>query len=433
MKKRLALILAIIMALVIAMPVMAGQRETSAAEPRGYSADGHINAGVKSSDFTVDVHDPALEIDVWGQLWFNAADKYYIANTEDDTFTMGVAVPEGVSLDRCYIQTAYDWWQPVFFTDLPYENGYYIYSGPIDSIYTTGYNFTDVQIYIDQTYNPDGHYPNRIINVYATPDDADSFCSEFDGAGWEYIDEPTEPSVFAVDVHDPALEIDVWGQLWFNAADKYYIANSEDDTFTLGVSIPDGVSLDRCYIQTAYDMWQPVFFTDLPYENGYYIYSGPIDSIYTTGYNFTDVQIYVDQEYNPDEHYPTMIINVYATPDDADSFCSEFEGSGWEYIDDPGEPTPTPEQPTPTPEQPTPTPEQPTPTPEQPTPTPEQPTPTPEQPTPTPEQPAPTPEQPAATPEPEDPPKAGGISFALAGAAIAACGAAGIVIKKRRG
>ena len=263
MKKRLALILAIIMALVIAMPVMAGQRETSAAEPRGYSADGHINAGVKSSDFTVDVHDPALEIDVWGQLWFNAADKYYIANTEDDTFTMGVAVPEGVSLDRCYIQTAYDW-------------------------------------------------------------------------------------------------------------------------------------------------WQPVFFTDLPYENGYYIYSGPIDSIYTTGYNFTDVQIYVDQEYNPDEHYPTMIINVYATPDDADSFCSEFEGSGWEYIDDPGDPTPTPEQPTPTPEQPTPTPEQPTPTPEQPTPTPGQPTPT-----------------------PEDPPKAGGPSLIIVGALTVAGGGIGLIVRRR--
>ncbi len=95
-------------------------------------------------------------------------------------------------------------------------------------------------------------------------------------------------------------------------------------------------------------------------------------------------------------------------------------------------PTPTPEQPTPTPEvpvDPTPTPEvpvDPTPTPEVPV----DPTPTPEVPV----DPTPTPEAPVEpTPEPEDPPKAGGISLAIGGFALAALGAAGIIAKRKRG
>lgn len=89
------------------------------------------------------------------------------------------------------------------------------------------------------------------------------------------------------------------------------------------------------------------------------------------------------------EHWPDMIINVYATPEDVDSFCSEFEGAGWEYIDEPS--TPTPVDPTPTPEAPTPTPELPTPEPEDPTPVPEDPTPEPGDPTPSPDPADPTP------------------------------------------
>lgn len=235
---------------------------------------------------------------------------------------------------------------------------------------------------------------------------------------------------FTVEVHDPALEIDVWGELWFNAADKYYIANHEDDMFTISVTIPEGIDLSRCYIQSAYNGWLPVFFSELTYENGCYTYTGPIDSISTTGNNFTDIQVYIDQEYNPDEHWADMIINVYATPDDVDSFCSEFEGAGWEYIDEPS--TPTPEPPTPTPELPTPSPE-----PVDPTPSPEpvDPTPSPEPVDPTP---SPEPVDPTPTPapvDPDDPPKAGGASLIILGiAAIAsAAGMAGAaVLKKRR-
>ena len=235
---------------------------------------------------------------------------------------------------------------------------------------------------------------------------------------------------FTVEVHNPALEINVWGQLWFNAANEYYIANHEEDMFTLSVTIPEGIDLSRCYIQSAYNGWLPVFFSELAYENGCYTYTGPIDSIYTTGYNFSDIQIYVDQEYNPYEHWPDMIINVYATPEDVDSFCTEFEGSGWEYIDDPGPSTPTPVVPTPTPEAPTPTPELPTPTPEQPTPEPEDPTPAPEDPTPTPAPVDPTP----APVDPDDPPKAGGASLIILGAAAiaSAAGMAGAAILKKR-
>ena len=79
-------------------------------------------------------------------------------------------------------------------------------------------------------------------------------------------------------------------------------------------------------------------------------------------------------------------------------------------------PTPTPEQPTPTPGECT------SPTPEQP----EDPTPTLELPTPTPGQPAET------TPKPQDPPKAGGVSLAIVGAAVAALGAAGIITRRKR-
>lgn len=236
---------------------------------------------------------------------------------------------------------------------------------------------------------------------------------------------------FTVEVHDPALEINVWGELWFNAANEYYIANHEDDMFTISVTIPEGIDLSRCYIPSAYDGWLPVFFSELTYENGCYTYTGPIDSILTTGYNFTDIQVYVDQEYNPDEHWPDMIINVYATPEDVDSFCSEFEGAGWEYIDEPS--TPTPVDPTPTPEAPTPTPELPTPEPEDPTPVPEDPTPEPGDPTPSPDPADPTPTP--APEDPDDPPKAGSASLIILGiAAIAsAAGMAGVaVLKKRR-
>ncbi len=226
---------------------------------------------------------------------------------------------------------------------------------------------------------------------------------------------------FTVEVHDPALEINVWGQLWFNAADAYYIANHEHNMFTLSVAIPEGIDLSRCYIQSAYNGWLPVFFSELEYENGCYTYTGPIDSITTTDYNFTDIQVYVDQEYNPDEHWPDMIINVYATPEDVDSFCSEFEGAGWEYIDEPDPSTPTPEAPTPTPEAPTPTPVEPTPTPE-----PGEPTPSPK-----PVEPTPTP----APEDPADPPKAGGVSLIVLGAAaiVSAAGMAGAAVLKKRG
>ncbi len=235
---------------------------------------------------------------------------------------------------------------------------------------------------------------------------------------------------FTVQVHDPALEINVWGRLWFNAADEYYIANHEQDMFTVSVAIPEGIDLSRCYIQSAYNGWLPVFFSELIYENGCYTYTGPIDSIYTTGYNFSDIQIYVDQEYNPFGHWPDMIINVYATPDDVDSFCSEFDGAGWEYIDEPAHSTPTPSEPTPTPEAPTPTPELPT------TPEPGDPTPEPGDPTPEPGDPTPEPGEPTPAPaDPDDPPKAGGASLIVLGiAAIASvAGMAGAaVLKKRR-
>ena len=232
--------------------------------------------------------------------------------------------------------------------------------------------------------------------------------------GDEPVPTPEPPvTTFDVKVFDPAVEIAINGEIYFEAADKYYIANNQDNIVTIGIAIPEGVDLDRCYIQNPFDWWTPKYFSDLPYENGYYIYSSEIDSLNTTGNCYSDIQIYIDQEYNVDEHYPNMLINVYGTPEDVDAFCAEYENVTWEYVE--------PEQPTPTPEQPTPTPEQPTPTPGQPTPTPEQPTPAPEQPTPTP-----------GGEDPSDPPKAGGVSFALIGAAFAAIGSTAAVIRRKR-
>ncbi len=215
-------------------------------------------------------------------------------------------------------------------------------------------------------------------------------------------DEDTK-AVFATYVYYPAEEINVLGELGSNAADRYYIANHEQGMFTLSIDKPHYIDPSRCYIRSSYkNGWFPIFFTDLMRDFGSYIYVGHIDSISQTDRNFTDIQIYIDQEYNPDENCPDMTIKVFANPDEADSFCAEFGGS-WSYLPGPVYPSPTP-----TPELPTPEPEDPTPEPGEPTPAPE---------------------------DPDDPPKAGGASLIVLGiAAIAsAAGMAGAaVLKKRR-
>lgn len=125
---------------------------------------------------------PAQEIlisDPYGSLFYNAANEYYLTNGL--TATVRMTLPDGVSADRCWIMTAYDWWEPHYFTDLTFEDGYYVYTANVDSLETTGICFTDFQIYYDQDYNPGpgGHYPDWIINLYSSEADLDSFCTDF--------------------------------------------------------------------------------------------------------------------------------------------------------------------------------------------------------------------------------------------------------------
>ncbi|MDO4568649.1 MAG: hypothetical protein Q4B99_06815 [Clostridia bacterium] len=150
-------------------------------------------------------------------------------------------------------------------------------------------------------------------------------------------------------VDSPAQEVivnDPYGALFFNAADQYYITNG--NTVTVRFNVPEGTDPARCFVQIAFDFWTPHMLTDLPVEDGYYVFTSEIDTLDTTGFPMSDFQIYIDQVPNPDQ-YPDYIINLYADAANIDLWCADFNGVTWEYADNP-EPTPEPEpEPDPTP------------------------------------------------------------------------------------
>ena len=47
---------------------------------------------------------------------------------------------------------------------MPTENGCYVFTSSIDTTDTTGYPFSDLQIYINQDYAPYEQWPNHLVN-----------------------------------------------------------------------------------------------------------------------------------------------------------------------------------------------------------------------------------------------------------------------------
>lgn len=154
-------------------------------------ADTQVSVVPEGVVITVD--SPAVEIlvdDPDAELFYNAADEYYITN--GTTVTIRISLPDTAILEKCWVQCAFDWWEPHYMADLAYEDGCYVFTSEIDSIDTTGSNFSDFQFYFNQDYNPypGGHYPDVIINLYATEADADAFCADFTNVTWTYAAEP---------------------------------------------------------------------------------------------------------------------------------------------------------------------------------------------------------------------------------------------------
>ena len=140
-------------------------------------------------------------------------------------------------------------------------------------------------------------------------------------------------------VHDPEES------LGYDAADEYCLAHSSE--VTIRFSLPAAADPARSFVQIAYDFYEPHYFTDMPTENGCYVFTSNIDTTDTTGYPFSDLQIYINQDYAPDEQWPNHLVNIFADEASLNEWCSYFDGVSWEYPED------TPENPTDVPEQPT--------------------------------------------------------------------------------
>ena len=89
-------------------------------------------------------------------------------------------------------------------------------------------------------------------------------------------------------VHDPEES------LGYDAADEYCLAHSSE--VTIRFSLPAAADPARSFVQIAYDFYEPHYFTDMPTENGCYVFTSNIDTTDTTGYPFSDLQIYINQE-----------------------------------------------------------------------------------------------------------------------------------------
>lgn len=170
------------------------------------------------------------------------------------------------------------------------------------------------------------------------------------------LDFPAEQII----VHDPEES------LGYDAADEYCLAHSSE--VTIRFSLPAAADPARSFVQIAYDFYEPHYFTDMPTENGCYVFTSSIDTTDTTGYPFSDLQIYINQDYAPYEQWPNHLVNIFADEASLNEWCSYFDGVSWEYPEDtPENPTYVPENPTEIPEDPTDAPENPTDVPEDPT------------------------------------------------------------------
>lgn len=174
------------------------------------------------------------------------------------------------------------------------------------------------------------------------------------------LDFPAEQII----VHDPEES------LGYDAADEYCLAHSSE--VTIRFSLPAAADPARSFVQIAYDFYEPHYFTDMPTENGCYVFTSSIDTTDTTGYPFSDLQIYINQDYAPYEQWPNHLVNIFADEASLNEWCSYFDGVSWEYPEDtPENPTDVPEDSTEIPEDPTDVPEDPTDAPEDPTDVPE--------------------------------------------------------------
>lgn len=149
------------------------------------------------------------------------------------------------------------------------------------------------------------------------------------------LDFPAEQII----VHDPEES------LGYDAADEYCLAHSSE--VTIRFSLPAAADPARSFVQIAYDFYEPHYFTDMPTENGCYVFTSSIDTTDTTGYPFSDLQIYINQDYAPYEQWPNHLVNIFADEASLNEWCSYFDGVSWEY------PENTPENPTYVPEDPT--------------------------------------------------------------------------------
>lgn len=163
------------------------------------------------------------------------------------------------------------------------------------------------------------------------------------------LDFPAEQII----VHDPEES------LGYDAADEYCLAHSSE--VTIRFSLPAAADPARSFVQIAYDFYEPHYFTDMPTENGCYVFTSSIDTTDTTGYPFSDLQIYINQDYAPYEQWPNHLVNIFADEANLNEWCSYFDGVSWEYPEDtPENPTDVPEDSTEIPEDPTDVPEDPT-------------------------------------------------------------------------
>ena len=227
------------------------------------------------------------------------------------------------------------------------------------------------------------------------------------------LDFPAEQII----VHDPEES------LGYDAADEYCLAHSSE--VTIRFSLPAAADPARSFVQIAYDFYEPHYFTDMPTENGCYVFTSSIDTTDTTGYPFSDLQIYINQDYAPYEQWPNHLVNIFADEANLNEWCSYFDGVSWEYPED------TPENPTYVPEDPTDVPENPTDAPENPTDVPEDPTDVPENPTDVPEDPTIEPAAPTDVPSPSVPSTGTGAIITY-GIASIVCGAGTVLCGKRR-
>ena len=211
-------------------------------------------------------------------------------------------------------------------------------------------------------------------------------------------------------VHDPEES------LGYDAADEYCLAHSSE--VTIRFSLPAAADPARSFVQIAYDFYEPHYFTDMPTENGCYVFTSNIDTTDTTGYPFSDLQIYINQDYAPDEQWPNHLVNIFADEASVNEWCSYFDGVSWEYPED-------------TPENPTDVPEDPTDAPEDPTIEPAAPSDVPENPTDVPEDPTIEPAAPTDVPSPSVPSTGTGAIIAY-GIASIVCGAGTVLCGKRR-